>query len=441
MAGVLALGPCLVKRVADARTLRTAWNRLSRAGKSPGPDQLRFDDFDNTAIWALCRNVARALRDGHVPRQPERRVQIPKPGKPGAFRTIVVQSIIDRLIASALASILSPILDLMFCPFSFGFRPRRGRLEAVATALAHAEAAGCWTWVSVDVAKAFDRIPLVRLLELTSRLFPDDLVSLVEQVADTGNKRGVRQGSPLSPLLANLYFDHYIDRPWYARHPDQVMIRYADNLLILCRTREQAREALAEIARLARSAGTPLNDAGDSAIVELDAGQSVDWLGFQITREQGRVRLGIAERAWRKLESRLVDAHERPASPIVATQVIEGWLGQMGAYAEDGACDPLLARISRLAEAHGFDEIPAPWRLKRGWLVARRRWRRCREDQLQRLPSRLARISSYLALKRDCRRPVMVPVAADMPSTPGIPSTQFSTRSVAVTERPANLLH
>lgn len=130
------LSPLLWKRIADSRTLRTAIACLDRR-KAPGPDGLRLDELDVGGCWALARCLKAAILCSRYRPGPERKVEIPKRGKPNQIRTLTIQSSSDRVVAKAVQLILEPVLEREFLPLSFGFRPERGRVEALATASRH----------------------------------------------------------------------------------------------------------------------------------------------------------------------------------------------------------------------------------------------------------------------------------------------------------------
>jgi len=202
-------------------------------------------------------------------------VKIPKPGKKG-FRAIAVQNARDRVVGRAAVRILQPVLDPTFSCFSFGCRPKRSSMEALATALALASSQSRWVWIADDVVRAFDRIPFGRFLQACQAHFPVEVVEFITVIAHKGTRRGLRQGNPSSPLFANLFFDFHLDRPWNARHPDLPVIRYLDDVLLLCSSVDEAKIAYPALASQATAIGTPL-------------GSSVETSVFDLTRSIGRL--------------------------------------------------------------------------------------------------------------------------------------------------------
>jgi hypothetical protein len=98
-----------------------------------------------------------------------------------------------------------------------------------------------WVWVAVDVKDAFCNVPIPRLLDLVRKnLIDEDLVRFIKRLLDGAKLPGLRQGGPLSPLFLNLYLDHCLDKMWRKLFPGIPLIRYADDILLLCRSRKEA---------------------------------------------------------------------------------------------------------------------------------------------------------------------------------------------------------
>jgi hypothetical protein len=301
-------------------------------------------------------------------------VKIPKPGKPGQFRAITIQNIEDRVVGKGAACIVEPITELLASPFSFGYRPGRNRMHALATALAVARQDKRWIWLKADVEKAFDRVPFSRLMSVCGNYFPEDVVALLRRISNTGRKRGIAQGSPLSPLLFNLYADHVLAQPWQLNFPIDCLIRYADDLLIPCLTKTNAEQRLAELSRLTISAGIPLKKENDSAISNIEAGQSLTWLGYSVRREANRLTIRISDRAWDQLDLGFAKTHLQPASPLRAIEVVLGWIAQLGPCYQFEDPKAVFTHIRAVAAAQAFDELPSDEILSEQWRSAETDW-------------------------------------------------------------------
>jgi hypothetical protein len=292
---------------------------------------------------------------------------------------LVLQNIEDRVVQRAIVTILQPLLDPLFDERSFGFRPQRGSLHA----LAHVERLTLderrRVWVLEDLRDAFLHVPLQRLLQVVGKFLPAaDLIGLIERVLSGNELSGLRQGGPLSPLLLNLYLHHFLDRPWRRDQPRLPLVRVADDLLVLCRTETEARQAHGELIRRLRPSGMPLKGTVDLAIHDLNAGTSASWLGFSFLKPRRGLAIGIEERSWDELAQRLAFAHSTDRAAQLANQIVHGWLGQKGPCYLGSDRDEVCRRITAIAGEQAFDEIPGTAELKGLWQRAYARWCRLR---------------------------------------------------------------
>ncbi len=206
-----------------------------------------------------------------------------------------------------------------------------------------------------DIADAFGHIPHRRLHDaLRARGIDTAILELVGKTVSNGTNRGLPQGSPLSPLLANVYLDHVLDRGWRRSRPNTPLIRTADDMLIIARSETEAEEAYRELAQILIAAGMPLKGNRQNAIRNID-GQEVDWLGYRIQRRNGIIEARIGEKAWGKLGENLHLAHNHPKSPIRANETIRGWVTQRGgalSFRQAGHPAPRMRPLSFL-RSHG----------------------------------------------------------------------------------------
>lgn len=235
--------------------LAAAWRQVRRKKGGPGGDGMTLDGFAAGLEGRLAR-LSGSLRDGRYRPGPLRRYPIAKPD--GGLRWLAIPTVTDRVAQGAFANALSAHLDPAMADGSFAYRPGRSVELAVGRVVTY-RLWGFGHVIDADIERFFDRVPHT---EMTACL--DDAIDCrrtVRLVADwlggfTSWHRGLAQGSPISPILANLYLTP-IDRAFAGRRVR--LVRYADDLLLFCRTRRSAEVALNRLARELRSLHLSLN--------------------------------------------------------------------------------------------------------------------------------------------------------------------------------------
>jgi len=381
-----ALGQFLLESASDTRMLRWAWDKLAARDGAPGPDGLRYTDFESEEVWERLRDISsRVLKDEYQP-GPVRTLNIPKdrfdPSR--GTRQIALVNIDDRVLQRAIVETLRPLLDPLFGNSVLGFRPRKGRFHALALAEQITVSRPTWYWLTEDLRDAFDNVPLGRLRDVLALHVPcQQLVELIIKLVGPSGTSGIQQGGPLSPLMLNLYLHHHLDMPWKQECPDVPLLRYADDLLLLCKTRKVADESWKRLHERLQPTGLQVKGTGAAAVTcRLTQNRSAEWLGFRISKVKQSLVIDVADKSWNRLSEHLMLCHERTNSPVRAMAAIESWIRQLGPCYATADRDNILAHISDTALAQGFNELPTPKSLQKIWKVAGQRWQELREASL-----------------------------------------------------------
>ena len=377
------LAPVLVPYIADAATLHGAWGVRERRGrKAPGPDGVQYGDFVGEHRWEACRILQGRILSGEYRSRPERVVRFPKAGGIGT-RPIVLTSILDRVVHHAIADTLGPFVDPKLDPHSCGYRSKRDRRQALAAAVLYTGRDARSFWVTADIRNAFEHIRIPRLLDVVRKWFPDDrLIELIDRCLrrpglNESNGRGLRQGSCLSPLLMNIYFDHFIDKPWRKKHPDVPMLRYADDLLILATSQRLAERCFDDLKTMLEPNGLALKNpkaAGSIWNLDADPCPRVPWLGFCIWKHRRGLGVKPAPQSYDRFAEKLAKVHEFDNPSVRVYRSVEGWFGQLGPCHPWTKSGIVYSKIASRCREAGFDEIPDLEKVNAIWNNAYEQW-------------------------------------------------------------------
>lgn len=278
----------LIDKVASERTLGLAWEKVCVNAGACGVDDITVERFAKDSQSRLLA-VKEHLNKGSYQPKPVKRVWIPKPGS-AEKRPLGIPTVTDRVVQTALRMVIEPIFESRFHPHSYGFRPGRGCKDALRRVedLLHA---GHAQVVEVDIKGCFDAIPHDRLMaRVRERLADGRVLGLIEGFLKQGvmegtdwreAEEGTPQGGVVSPLLANVYLDAL---DWLMSGEGFEMVRYADDMVVLCRNHEEALAALAKLREWMTRAGLRLHP-DKTGLVDMSlAGSHFDFLGYRFKR-------------------------------------------------------------------------------------------------------------------------------------------------------------
>ncbi len=322
----------LMDKVYAPATLAAAWTKVLANGGAAGVDGQSIERFEARAELYLDE-LSTALRDGSYRPQPIRRVEIPKGD--GRMRPLGIPTVKDRIVQTAVKFVLEPIFEAAFRSTSYGFRPGRGCHDALRE-VAQLIEDGFTYVVDADLESYFDSIPHDRLMRRIEERISDgrilgllrgwlvqDILGDLRRWTPTG---GTPQGAVISPLLANIFL-HPLDDAMAAR--GSRMVRYADDFVVLCKSREEAEVALADIRRWVADNGLRLHPDKTHIGDCRQPGQGFDFLGYRF--EAGR-RV-VRRKSLTRLKDRIRERTSRTRGDSLARVIdslnpmLRGWFG------------------------------------------------------------------------------------------------------------------
>lgn len=379
-----------------------AWEQVKKNRGAPGVDEVSLAKFE-TDLKNNLYKIWNRLSSGTYFPPPVRAVEIPK--SDGGVRVLGVPTIADRVAQTVAANRLGAKVEPIFHPDSYGYRPDRSALDAIAQCRAR-----CWKYdwgIDMDVAKFFDTVPwdLVEkavdhhcdhrdrwVLLYVKRWLRAPLQRPTGELVE--RDRGTPQGSAISPLLANLFM-HYAFDTWLDREFGTVRFeRYADDVVVHCHTERQARQVLAAIENRMAEVGLQLHPAKTRIVYCKDDNRRLefehtefDFLGYTFRVRGARGRDGaifnsfqpaISDKSMARISAR-VRSWRLPRrcawmSWVELTRwinpIITGWMRYYGAF-YPSALFPLLRRIN----AYLMRWMRSKYKQYRAYRKARWAWR------------------------------------------------------------------
>jgi RNA-directed DNA polymerase len=320
----------LMDKVFSPTTLEAAWERVQANHGAAGVDRQSIERFKAREDLYLAE-LSTALREGHYQPQPIKRVEIPKGD--GRTRPLGIPTVKDRIVQTAAKLVLEPIFEATFRPNSYGFRPGLGCREALREVAQLIEGGNTFV-ADADFESYFDSIPHEPMMQRVEERVSDGRIlgllrswlnqDVLHEMHRWTPTEGTPQGAVISPLLANIYL-HPLDELMAAR--GYRMVRYADDFVVLCRSREEAEAALGEIQAWVMNNGLRLNPSkthvGDCQL----AGQGFEFLGYRFEAGRRYVR----KKSLTRLKDRIREKTRRTRGDSLAriidslNPMLKGW--------------------------------------------------------------------------------------------------------------------
>lgn len=323
----------LIDKVYADRTLELAWEKVESNAGGSGVDNITVARFAKDCRAGLL-DLKEQLRIASYQPMAVKRVWIPKPGTT-QLRPLGIPVVRDRVVQTALRMVIEPIFEHHFAEHSYGFRPGRGCRDALRRVQHLLDEGRDWV-VDADLKSYFDTIPKDRLMSrVAERVADRRVLALIRSYLDQGvmedlklyepTERGTPQGAVISPLLANIYLDpldHLMAGLGFE------MVRYADDFVLLCRSEEEAKAALARVQAWVEENGLTLHPE-KTRIVDASLKGGFDFLGYHFERGWRWPR----RKATDKLRDRVRDLTRRnngvslEATIACLNDTLRGWYG------------------------------------------------------------------------------------------------------------------
>src|SRR6202171_3928573 len=305
----------LYDKVCRRDILQEAWQRVKSNKGAAGVDQVDIDAIRDYGEDRFLNELEQELRSRQYRTSLVRRVHIPKPGQPGKTRPLGIPTVKDRVVQMAAKLVIEPLFDADFLPCSFGFRPKKTPRMAL-SAIVQSVNEGYSFVVDVDLKSYFDTISHELLLKLVERRVGDVQVlrlitawlkaGVMEEGKVTHPDRGSPQGGVISPTLSNIFL-HEVDRQWCRSDGvavgDARLVRYADDMVLLARTEQQAQAAWEQLQAQFAALRLGVNQE-ESRFTTPAAGTA--FLGFEFRKAPGRMLcMWPREKACRNIRQRV----------------------------------------------------------------------------------------------------------------------------------------
>jgi group II intron reverse transcriptase/maturase len=326
------IGNGLLEHILSPSNLNASFKQVKRNKGAGGVDKMEVESLKDYLVTNKDMLI-KSIQMGKYRPNPVRRVCIPKEN--GKQRQLGIPTVVDRVIQQSIAQKLTSIYEPQFSEGSYGFRPKRSAHQALRKCQDYITQGYIYA-VDIDLERFFDTVNHSKLIEVLSRTIKDGrVVSLIHKYLNAGvmhedhyeeTYEGVPQGGPVSPLLGNMLLN---ELDWELEKREHKFVRYADDMVILCKSRRSAERTMESIVSyIERTLFLKVNrDKSKVATV-----RDIKFLGYTFYKLKGEGRLRIHPKSVTKMKTRIKQltsrsngwGNERRKEAL--SQYIKGWV-------------------------------------------------------------------------------------------------------------------
>lgn len=329
----------LIDKIYAERTLGMAWEKVQDNAGACGIDRMSIEHFaKDTQSRLLVLN--KQLSEGSYKPMPVRRVYIPKAGSKQQ-RPLGIPCVKDRVVQTALKMVIEPIFEQEFSDHSYGFRPGRSCKDALREVEKHLKD-GYTHVVDIDIQGYFDNIPHQALMRRVEEHIADGKVlgliegflkqGIMSEAIEHKSEAGSPQGGVISPLLANIYLNPL---DWMMSQQEVKIVRYADDIVILCKSEQASQHAHQQVQEWMDEAGLTLHPEKTHRVDMGQSGNCFEFLGYRFKRSsKGKLLRLVRDKSRSKLRENIRRVTRRNNAHSMETiiheklnPILRGWFG------------------------------------------------------------------------------------------------------------------